>query len=561
MVTKMFVNYADSVAAFKQAKNAEGTLLSVVYNNSIVFIGNGEAVYTHGQYYGDVKSALAAIQNTVDGLKYFTSVKAGDVTATAVDKNGVITFTSDENSTVTVNADSKTINIGLDSAFVTKVNNAASSIATEISNRTNADAKLREDLGNKTDSANAEGSAFARIAQLSSDISSITGGNGSVSTQINNAINALDVEAKSGDFVASVKQVDGKIEATMGTFNFDESGAAASAQFAAEKHADSLNTAMNTRMEAVESVKHSHTNKTILDGITSEKITAWDNAESSANSYTDGKVTAINNAAATLEGRVKANEDAIVVINGSGEGSIKKAAADAVATVLDDAPESFDTLKEVADWIASDTTGAAKMQSDIAKLQGADTVEGSVAKQVKDAVNAEALIARAAEKANADAIDAIEADYLKASDKTELSNAINNKVAQSDYDTKIATLEKADSDNLATAKQYTTDEIAKLDVTDSVVSGKYVSAVSETDGKISVTRADLPTYTLSTGSVNGTVAFNGADVVVKGLNSAAYTEASAYATAAQGIKADAAAPQATTYTKVEIDNMLSWEEL
>ena len=215
----------------------------------------------------------------------------------------------------------------------------------------------------------------------------------------------------------------------MGTFNFDESGAAASAQSAAEKHADSLNTAMNTRMEAVESVKHSHTNKTILDGITSEKITAWDNAESSANSYTDGKVTAINNAAATLEGRVKANEDAIVVINGSGEGSIKKAAADAVATVLDDAPESFDTLKEVADWIASDTTGAAKMQSDIAKLQGADTVEGSVAKQVKDAVNAEALIARAAEKANADAIDAIEADYLKASDKTELSNAINNKVA------------------------------------------------------------------------------------------------------------------------------------
>jgi hypothetical protein len=215
----------------------------------------------------------------------------------------------------------------------------------------------------------------------------------------------------------------------MGTFNFDEAGAAASAQSAAEKHADSLNTAMNTRMEAVESVKHSHTNKTILDGITSEKITAWDNAESSANSYTDGKVTAINNAAATLEGRVKANEDAIVVINGSGEGSIKKAAADAVATVLDDAPESFDTLKEVADWIASDTTGAAKMQSDIAKLQGADTVEGSVAKQVKDAVSAEALIARAAEKANADAIDAIEADYLKASDKTELSNAINNKVA------------------------------------------------------------------------------------------------------------------------------------
>ena len=36
------------------------------------------------------------------------------------------------------------------------------------------------------------------------------------------------------------------------------------------------------------------------------------------------------------------------------------------------------------------------------------------------------------------------------------------------------------------------------------------------------------TYTLSTGSTNGTVSFNGQDVAVKGLGSAAYTESSAY---------------------------------
>jgi hypothetical protein len=34
-----------------------------------------------------------------------------------------------------------------------------------------------------------------------------------------------------------------------------------------------------------------------------------------------------------------------------------------------------------------------------------------------------------------------------------------------------------------------------------------------------------------------------------------------YATAAQGAKADAAAPQATTYTKNEVDAMWAWEEL
>ena len=42
-------------------------------------------------------------------------------------------------------------------------------------------------------------------------------------------------------------------------------------------------------------------------------------------------------------------------------------------------------------------------------------------------------------------------------------------------------------------KDFVAAEINKLDVSDSAVSGQYVSAVSETDGKISVTRASLPT--------------------------------------------------------------------
>ena len=67
-----------------------------------------------------------------------------------------------------------------------------------------------------------------------------------------------------------------------------------------------------------------------------------------------------------------------------------------------------------------------------------------------------------------------------------------------------------------------------LDVTDTAVTGQYVSAVSEVDGKVVVSRTDLPTYTLATGSANGTVAFNGADVAVKGLGSAAYKDEKAF---------------------------------
>lgn len=151
------------------------------------------------------------------------------------------------------------------------------------------------------------------------------------------------------------------------------------------------------------------------------------------NDYLDSSdLETINEAASTLEGRVAVNEGAIEVLNGEGEGSVKKQVADAVAGVVASAPEDFDTLKEVADWIASDTTGSAEMQAAIAKLNGGDTVDGSVAKQVKDAVAAEAEIARAAEKANADAIavekgrvDAIATNYLKAADKEELQGNID----------------------------------------------------------------------------------------------------------------------------------------
>ena len=98
--------------------------------------------------------------------------------------------------------------------------------------------------------------------------------------------------------------------------------------------------------------------------------------------------------------------------------------------------------------------------------------------------------------------------------------------------------------------------IESLDVTDTAVTGKYVSAVSEVDGKIEVSREDLPVYTLASGTANGTVAFNGADVAVTGLGSAAYTNTNAYATAAQGEKADSAVESVasgTTNGTIKVD--------
>ena len=43
----------------------------------------------------------------------------------------------------------------------------------------------------------------------------------------------------------------------------------------AKTHADNLNTAMNTRVLAVEEKAHEHANKTVLDGITTDVVAAW----------------------------------------------------------------------------------------------------------------------------------------------------------------------------------------------------------------------------------------------------------------------------------------------
>ena len=91
--------------------------------------------------------------------------------------------------------------------------------------------------------------------------------------------------------------------------------------------------------------------------------------------------------------------------------------------------------------------------------------------------------------------------------------------------------------------------VAALDKADSAQAGQYVSAVSQENGVITVTRAQLPTAPeITEGSTNGTIAVGDEDVPVHGLGSAAYTESTAYATAAQGALADTALQKADITT-------------
>lgn len=63
--------------------------------------------------------------------------------------------------------------------------------------------------------------------------------------------------------------------------------------------------------------------------------------------------------------RIEANETAISTLNGTGDGSVKKAVSDGIAKVVAGAPEDFDTLKEMSDWIDSHESSASAMNSQI----------------------------------------------------------------------------------------------------------------------------------------------------------------------------------------------------
>ena len=84
----------------------------------------------------------------------------------------------------------------------------------------------------------------------------------------------------------------------------------------AKEYANGLNTAMNTRVEALEAIDHDHSNKTVLDGITAEKVSAWDNAQANAEATAAGALAAAKTEiSAEIDADVKALADGAVATN------------------------------------------------------------------------------------------------------------------------------------------------------------------------------------------------------------------------------------------------------
>ena len=168
----------------------------------------------------------------------------------------------------------------------------------------------------------------------------------------------------------------------------------------------------------------SSADKTKLDGLS--KVTVDTEVKTSSNPVANSAVKSVTDALQT----------AIDTLNGSGAGSVAKAVSDAIAKVVADAPSSFDTLKEISDWIASHSEDAATMNSAITKNTDAITAETSARSSADSALDSRVTTAESTIKANTTAIT---------TETTNRTTAVSNeetarKSADSALETKISAL-------------------------------------------------------------------------------------------------------------------------
>lgn len=97
----------------------------------------------------------------------------------------------------------------------------------------------------------------------------------------------------------------------------------------------------------------------------------------------DPQVIARQSDVANVAAAVAALQSLIDVLNSDSnvDGSVSKTVADAIARVVAGAPEDLDTLKEIADYIASDKTGAAELAAAISALK---TLTAGHTKSIED---------------------------------------------------------------------------------------------------------------------------------------------------------------------------------
>ena len=201
------------------------------------------------------------------------------------------------------------------------------------------------------------------------------------------------------------------------------------------------------------------------------------------------------------------------------EGGLNTRVTSIETLITSDKDGTINKVSEVVDWFkgVEEGEGGAKLLADVAANKaaiGTKSVENtnSIYKRIEDLEAKKHTVSDVTAatgkyvsgvkvdetgaltiKETALTADGVAATSITAGDTTVAVTGAN-------VSAQIASLASSIKSASTSANSAITDAINKLDVTDTAVTGQYVSAVSETDGKITVTRADLPTLSVKAGS-------------------------------------------------------------
>lgn len=199
------------------------------------------------------------------------------------------------------------------------------------------------------------------------------------------------------------------------------------------------------------------------------------------------------------------------------EGGLNTRVTNIETLITSDKDGTINKVSEVIDWFkgVAEGEGGAKLLSDVAANKtaiGTETVDGTAGTGIYKRIEDLEAKKHTVSDVVADAGKCVSGVHVAEDgaltiDQAELAATNINANAIADgadtvavegdkVSTQIASLAKS----IKAAAKTADDAIKALDVEDTAVDGKYVSAVSERDGKITVTRADLPTLSVKTGS-------------------------------------------------------------
>lgn len=373
----------------------------------------------------------------------------------------------------------------------------------------------------------------------------------SVSDLVGTTAVATQISSAKSDLIG--KSTDDKTANTIGGAKTYAADAASGAQSGAQHYTDeelkklSGTISSSANEKVVVSVNQTNgkvdTVTVALDDIASASELAGVKATAEAAQTETEVATAITNAINALDATVSDEHDANVKVSvtetdgkltGVTVTTADIASAATLKTVKDQVDAFFagadisetanqykDTLKELQTYLTEDAAAAATMAGNIAanktdvRTLATSTVNGhTIGTVVEDKIVAQTIVLNGSE---------IKLDgYTK-------NSATNVPIATTD------------TINAALGKLEAKADKALTDASNAAAAG-----VTSLNGKTGA-------VTIATGTSNGSIKVGDADVAVKGLGSAAYTESTAYATAAQGTKADSALQEITSANTAAIE--------